>query len=161
MLNDHQIQKVWQNMLAAETRSLYFGDLANRYTSQKQWMTGITFFLSSGAAVTIIAKLNAWIPVMCSLFVAFISAYSIALNLDGKTRTMAKLHSTWNEIALAYERLWNHTYDTDAEDELTRILRMEDEPSQLATTSAPNDQELLGKWQQQVFRLHGLPTGHA
>jgi hypothetical protein len=160
MLNDHQIKKVWQNMLAAEARALYFGDLAGRYTAYKQWMTGITFFLSSGAAATIIAKYH-WIPVTLSLVVACISAYSMAVNLEGKIGTMTKLHSTWNNIAMAYERLWNHTYGPNAEDELDKIIQLEDEPSQLATTSAPNDQELLDKWQQRVFRLHGLSTGNA
>ena len=48
MLNDHQITSVWEHLLAAETRALYFGDLTSRYTAQKQWITGVSFFLSSG-----------------------------------------------------------------------------------------------------------------
>jgi len=48
MLSEAQIKRVWDNMLAAETRALYFGDLASRYTRQKQWIAGISFFLSSG-----------------------------------------------------------------------------------------------------------------
>ena len=39
MLTDDQINRVWQNMLAAEARSLYFGDLGSRYTRRKQWIT--------------------------------------------------------------------------------------------------------------------------
>jgi len=158
MLNEHQISKVWQNMLAAEARSLYFADLASRYTKQKQWITGASFFLSSGAAATIIAKAPSLVPIVLALIVAAVSAYSMAVNLDAKIGTMVKLHSTWNGIAIEYENLWNHTYAQNAEDQLDKIIRLEDEPSQLATTAAPNDQELLGKWQQRVCLLHDLPN---
>jgi hypothetical protein len=56
MLSEFQINRVWENMLAAETRSLYFGDLASRYTRKKQWITGLSFFLSFGAAASFIGK---------------------------------------------------------------------------------------------------------
>ena len=49
MHNEFQTNLVWENMLAAETRSLYFGDLATRYTRRKQCITGSSFFLSSVA----------------------------------------------------------------------------------------------------------------
>lgn len=70
MLNEAQITRVWEGMLAAETRSLYFGDLISRYTRQKQWITGTSFFLASGAAATIISKSPAWIPLILALIVA-------------------------------------------------------------------------------------------
>jgi len=50
MLNEFQRTQVWEDLLAAETRALYFGDLASRYTHQKQWITGLSFFFASGAA---------------------------------------------------------------------------------------------------------------
>ena len=55
MLTDDQIKRVWENMLAAEARSLYFGDLAARYTRRKRVITGASFFLSSGAAATLVS----------------------------------------------------------------------------------------------------------
>ncbi len=161
MLNESQIKQVWENMLAAETRSFYFGDLASRYTVRKQWITGASFFLSSGAAATIIAKAPTWIPAILALIAAAASAYSIATNLDGKIGTMSKLHSTWGRIMVEYERLWNHTYTENAEDELDRIIQLEEEPSELATTEGPNDEKLLGKWQERVFALRGLTDRHA
>ena len=53
MLNEFQQTKAWEGLLNAEARSLYFGDLASRYTRHKQWITGVSFFFSSGAAATI------------------------------------------------------------------------------------------------------------
>ena len=63
MLTEEQIVDVWEGRISAEVRSLYFGDLASLYTTQKQWITGASFFLSSGAAALLIAKLPVWIPI--------------------------------------------------------------------------------------------------
>jgi hypothetical protein len=158
MLNDAQIRRVWENMLAAEARSYYFGDLASRYATQKQWITGASFFLASGAAATIIAKAPDWVPIVFSLVAAAASAYSMAVSLDAKIITMAKLHSRWSRILNEYERLWSTTYADDAQDQLDRITQLEEEPSELATTEAPNDQKLMEKWQDRVFALRGLAT---
>jgi hypothetical protein len=160
MLTEFQLNRVWENMLAAETRSLYFGDLASRYTRQKQWITGLSFILSSGAAATVIAKSPPYVPVLLALAVSVATAYSIALNLDGKIATMVKLHSSWNRIAAEYDRLWNHAQDPDAEFQLSRIIESEREPSELATTEAPNNQKLLGEWQDRVFALYHLTDQH-
>ena len=161
MLTQDQIDRVWENMLASEARSLYFGDLANRYTRRKQWITGLSFFFSSGAAATVIAKAPAWVPVLLALASAAITAYSMAVNLDGMIGTMAKLHSSWNQISTDYDRLWNHAYDEDAEDQLNAIIGKERDSSELATTDAPNDQKLLEQWQQRVFVLHRLNDQNA
>jgi hypothetical protein len=84
----------------------------------------------------------------------------MAVNLDAKISTMAKLYSSWNRIAQEYSRLWSHADDQDAKDRLDEIIEMEREPSELATTGAPNDQKLLGKWQDHVFALYHLTGQH-
>src|SRR5712691_3531747 len=98
MLTEHQITDVWEGQIAAETRSLYFADLASVYSTRKQWITGISFFLSSGAAATLIAKSPVWAPTLMASLVAVITAYAVAVNLDAKIRTMAKLHYAWTSI---------------------------------------------------------------
>ncbi len=160
MLSEFQTTRVWENMLAAETRALYFADLASRYTRRKQWITGVSFFLASGAAASLIGKLPQWVPLVASAVVAVLSAYSMALALDRKISTMAKLHSAWNVIAQEYQRLWNNTYSDDAEEKLYAIFEREREPSELATTEAPNDQRLLGEWQEHVFSMYRLTGQH-
>ncbi len=160
MLDEFQRTQVWENMLAAETRSLYFGDLASRYSRQKQWITGFSFFFSSGAAATLIGKAPAFVPIVLSLAVAAMTAYSIAVGLDRRIATMAKLHSAWNRISQEYSHLWSHTDDDAAEGRLEHIIAMSREPSELATTDAPNDQRLLGQWQERVFALYHLTGQH-
>jgi len=143
-------------MLAAETRSLYFGDLAARYTRTKQWITGASFFFSSGAAATVVTRAPAWVPGGLALVVALVNAYSMAVNLDGKIKTMSTLHASWDRIATDYGRLWNHTYSDDAEEHMYEIIERARAASEIATTEAPNNQKLLGEWQDRVFALHNL-----
>ena len=155
-LTREQADDVWESQLFAETRSLYFGDFANLYSTRKQWITGASFFLSSGSAATIVAKMPACVPVLLSLLVALMTAYAVAVNLDSKIRTMAKLHYAWNQISNDYKRLWYHHYAEDADADLADIQRRETELSELATTDAPNDIKRMERWQDQVFKLHRL-----
>jgi hypothetical protein len=158
MLTEAQIADVWEGRISAEVRSLYFGDLASVYTRRKQWITGLSFFLSSGAAATLIAKLPVWFPIALSMIVALITAYAVAVNLDSKIRTMSKLHYAWSQISNDYQRLWNHTYSDEAEAEFTEIQRREMEFSELATTDAPNDPKRMLRWTDQVFKLYRLES---
>jgi len=158
VLSEQQIAHVWENMIAAETRALYFADLAASYTRRKQWITGLTFFLSSGAAVALLAKAPTGVPVVFALIVAAASAYTIAVNLDGKIATMAKLHTAWQVIATQYDQLWNHTWAEDAEGVFYRIVERECDPSELAVAAAPNDEARMAQWQDRVFALRHLNT---
>jgi hypothetical protein len=155
-LSDQQIDDVWKFQISAEVRSLYFADLANTYTVRKQWITGASFFLSSGAAATLIAKLPATVPIVLSLVVAIVTAYSIAVNLDSKIRTMVKLHGGWTQISNDYKRLWNHTYADDAELEFEDLQRREAELSEVATIEAPDDRKRMLRWTDHVFKQHRL-----
>ena len=75
MLTENQVNRVWNKMVEAEVRSLYFADLAGRYNRYKQILTGVSFFLSSGAAATLLAKAPDWIPILLAIIVAILSAY--------------------------------------------------------------------------------------
>jgi hypothetical protein len=156
MLTPEQIEDVWEGRISAEVRALYFGDLASHFSLQKQWITSLTFFLSSGAAATLIAKMPLWFPILLSTIVAIITAYSVAVNLDSKIRTMAKLHFAWNQIEIDFARLWNHTYSDAAEFDLYDIQRRVSEVSELATTDAPYDQKRLLRWQDRDLKQYRL-----
>lgn len=151
MLTEFQIEDVWKGMLAAETRALYFASLASRYSHRKQWIVGISFFLSSGVVVTLLAKLPNVVAIAASVVVAVLSAYSIAVGLDRKVGAMAKLHLEWQQIATDYNRLWNHAYEDYSENWLEDIIKREREPSKLAAVEAPNDEQLMGKWESYVL----------
>ncbi len=156
MLTEDQINDVWEGKISSEVRSLYFGDLANEYSTRKQWITGLSFFLASGAMASLIGKLPLWIPTALSLAVALGNAYSVAVGLDAKIRALAKLHFTWAQIGNDYGRLWNHTYSDEAESEFYDLQRREMEISELATTESPFDEKRLLRWQTVVLKQYRL-----
>ena len=158
MLDEAQLDAVWRDMLGAETRALYYADLAVRLTRKKQWIMGSILFLSSGAAVTAFAKQAPWLPSSLALAVAGLTAYSISANLEGALATLQKLNASWVRIQNDYERLWSHTYADDAERELEKIRELERSASEMGTGTA-YEPKLVEKWQDWVNRLH-TPDGH-
>jgi hypothetical protein len=148
-------------MVEAEVRSLYFADLANRYTRRKQFIAGLSFFLSSGAAASIIAKASNWVPILLAVIVALASAYSMAVGLDRYISGMAKLHYGWNHLAADYERLWNHWRDDDAERILEDLVKQAMEMSEQAT-EMPYHEKLIDKWRDIVYlRFQNSPNQQA
>jgi hypothetical protein len=150
MLTDNEVGRIWQRMAEAEVRSMYFADLVARYTRHKQIITGVSFFLSSGAVATLIAALPKWIPAALALIVAVLMAYSIAVNLDGRISTLSKLHYEWNRLGSEYERLWNHWSNTDAESTLHKLIERGREMSEMAT-EMPYDEERMDRWARLVY----------
>ena len=154
-LNDDQIATAWERLISAETYALYFGSLASRYSLQQRCVTFISFFFSSAAAVTV-SKFSMWLPISFSLIVAFATAYSVAIGLENKTRTMAKLHESWLALGQEYTELWNRTWSDEAETVLHALMRREQDLSTLATTEAPNNKRIMAESEEQIFRMHHL-----
>jgi hypothetical protein len=155
MLAEPQIEDVWKSQLAVETRALYFAD---RYTRQKKWITALSFFLSSAAAATLVARLPSWVPLVLSLTTAVITSYSVAFGLDSKMRSMARLHSQNSQLATDYERLWNNVHSDDAVSTLNALTRRDHEISASAELDAPNNEKIMARWQDYILRQHGLPA---
>ena len=145
MLTESQAGRVWQRMFEAEVRSLYFAEIAARYSRRKRIITGVVFFLSSGAAATLIGSLPKLIPTILSLVVAVLTAYSIAVSLDARIGKLSKLHYEWNYLESEYERLWNHWRDEDAEKALADLVRRAREISE-TSTEFTCDEKLIQKW---------------
>ncbi|MEX2302404.1 MAG: hypothetical protein WD733_15790 [Bryobacterales bacterium] len=158
-LTEAQTGAVWTKRYEAEIRSLYFGDLATQYTVRKQRIVALSFFLSSGAAATWIARFPSasWIAAGMSLIVAGLTAYSIAKNLDKAALKMAKLHAAWNQISDDYDRLWNHWFEDGAEAVLEDIQKRVRDVSEEGTTEAPYKPKLMEKWQEHVNAVY-FPT---
>ena len=162
MLTQEQTDRVWNGALAAEVRSLYFADLASSYTRRKQIITGITFFLASGAAAALVGKMPPSVPLALSVVSAILMAYSMAVNLDRAATTMAKLRFSWAQIEADYRHLWNHWYEDNSEEVLEGILLRGREASELGITEAPYKPGLIEKWQTFVHEQYGLiPTRQA
>ena len=143
--------EIWERRLEAEVYSLYFADLATCYTTQKQWITGISLFLSTTAAATVLGKVCEWIPFACSLIVAAATSYSFAVGLDKKVATLAKLHSEWNGLADDYASLWHQWYEPTSEAIGEGLNKRARELSFLATTEVPNKKKRIDYWSDVVY----------
>jgi hypothetical protein len=157
-LTPHQTNHVWEEKVEAEVRSLYFGELASSLTHRKQLMAGATFFLSSGAAATVIAKLPALVPAALALCSAIAAAYSMASELDKCIATLVDLHRQWNQLSMDYDSLWNHWYEEDAEERLRELSRRANEASGLGV-KMPFDEKAVNKWMERVYaRVRQVPA---
>ncbi len=150
MLAEGEVKRVWERMVEAEVRSFYFADLASQFTQRKQIITGISFFLSSGAAASLIAKAPTLLPILLSVAVALASAYSIAVGLDRRIKTLTKLHCEWNQLSSDYEHLWNHWGDDDAARILNELIKRGRDASEIGT-EMPYNEQLLEKWENVVY----------
>lgn len=157
MLTREEADRVWQRMVEAEVRSYYYGDLASQYTRRKQYITGISFFLASGAAATVAAKFPPVVPIILSLIVAILAAYSLGVGLDRCIRTLSKLHSDWNRLSSEYEHLWFHWQDADANEELQDLIKQARDISEIGT-EMPYKPKLLQKWQDMVYSRFQQPA---
>lgn len=158
MLTQNGTTLVWKKMFEAEVRSLYFGEQAVRYTTRKQIITGVSFFLSSGAAATLIASAPKWIPTAMAVVVALCTAYSMAVGLDRRIGTICKLHSEWNHLNSEYENLWDHWSEDGAQAILADLLKRGREASQIAL-EMPYDEKAMDKWGKLIYpRLKGEST---
>src|ERR1700757_3452137 len=78
-LNELQRKRLWEDLLLAEARSYYFGDLATKYNREQRVITWASLILSSGATVTAVtagvANGHAWLPAILALAASAITFY--------------------------------------------------------------------------------------
>ena len=150
VLTESERKTVWDKMIQSEVRSYYFASLASRYARQKQLLTGISFFLSSGAAATLVGKLPNYIAISLSIVAALIAAYSIAVSLDKRVIALSRLHTQWSQLCADYEHLWNHLDEEDAAQIYQELLERGRTASENGL-DLPYDEKALNKWTNFVF----------
>lgn len=154
MLTQHQIETLWQNKMAAEARSCYFGELASSESKLKRIISFITFIASSGAVVTLLSKGPTCLAAGLSLLIAITSGYTTATNQDGKIKTLGHLHLEWLRLEHDYDRLWSHTGDARAELDLDACLQRERELSETGATEVGHDAKRWKYWIDTIHKKH-------
>ena len=158
MLSGTQQRRVWEGMLSAEIRSNYFAELSGRYGSKQKLATWATLLFSSGAAISLMARLPddlQWIRLLCALTATAISIYSVVMQNQKLAVDASDLHARWNRLAKDYQRLWENVYVEDAAE---RLDALEDRATDLskAGTIFPNDRRAMLRWEQHVVEHHHL-----
>ncbi len=156
MLNEAQQQRLWEELIAAETRANYFGDLCGHYRTVHRACNWITLVLSSGAALTFVSKteLSSLAPFL-AVAVAGVSAYTLVLQNQERAMNCADLHLRWNKLAHEYQALWENIHTEDAAERLRQLTEKSEEISK-AGTSFPYRKRRMLKWQRHVEAHHGI-----
>lgn len=159
MLSALQQQRVWDGMLGAEIRSNYFADLSAGYYKRQKIATWAILFVSSGAAVSVLASLPDWAmllrPVL-TLTTAGLSGYSLVMQNQKLAVDAADLHARWDRFAKAYRNLWDDMYADDALDTLKKLEDMETDLSKSGVGLFAYDKSSMLRWQDHVEQQHHL-----
>ena len=161
MLSELERKRVWQAWFEGEVRANYFADLSTRYRWRQRMASWTTLFVSSGAFVALLAKLQAgygWVPAVLTLFAAGVSLYSVVVQNQQSTVDSANLHEGWNRLAKEYRALWNAT---DAAEAGPRLATLDATAVELSKsgTALPYRKGLIRKWHGHVveeFKAAGL-----
>lgn len=157
MLTSNQQRIVWEGWLGAEVRAYYFADLGSRDLRRQQVLTWLTLASASGAAVTLLAEwlppVLAWIRPVLSLATAGLSLWGVVAHYQKNFTDCADLHFRWNTLAVRYQLLWDHMYDTDAPLTLQQLKAIAAEISK-SSMAFPYDAARMGTWQDLVEAQH-------
>ena len=117
MLEESQQYRLYREWIGAQTRALFFAEKASRsLVLQRHTLASLCF--SSGAVVTLAAKLDPIFPSVFSVMTALVSAYSLVAQNQNKAVDAADLHSKWNKLSMEYARLWERWYTEEAVNDL-------------------------------------------
>lgn len=157
-LTDAQAKLVWEEWLASEMRSHYFGDLSGTYTNRQRIANWLGLLLSSGAAF---AFIGSWLPqgslAALALLVAGVNLYSLVMQNHKAAADCADLHAKWNRLAREYAELWNTWYSADASARLAATEERATEASK-AGLQYGRDRRRLERWEERVIEQRVRPA---
>src|SRR3954453_19062589 len=108
MDREYSKKLVWEALLDADYRSLYFGHLSSRLQSREQVITVIQGVLSSGTFIALIAKFQlGLVPPILSLLCVLLSIILINFKLGKSATLSASIYSKWSGVKNEYEVLWS------------------------------------------------------
>ena len=131
-------KRVWEELVYANMRVRYFGDLVRVYQERDKWIRVIVLALTSGSAATALAtlgqsSLGQWPKIILPLMATIGSLWLLLSQYSTLSRDASDLTVAWQAIAAQYETLWNDLQRPDAEVAFDRIY---DEAGKLSRPGA-------------------------
>lgn len=158
-LTDLQQRLLWDNWLSAEIRAYYFGTMAERVQHRQNLATWLMVLLSSGATVTILAKLGSqWAAAVAPLLALLTTAMSLWLLIEQNQRRVALYSDLFfrrSRLASEFQFLWDDMYSEDA---LSKLKALDEKVAELSKSSISKKYNVgvMLESQRHVERLHGL-----
>lgn len=158
-LTEHQQKRLWDDLVLAEARTLYFGELATQYHNTQRWLTCGLLVASSAAVAGLLPWLPTWFAPVFSLVTAAVGIYSTVSNYQKKGLDASEISARWSRKAKAYERLWEDMYRDDVLQRLNEIEDSDPELPRAGQALGPYEKDRMVRWQDHVERMrHVLAT---
>ena len=138
-------RRVWEEMVYANMRTNYFGDLVRTYQERDKWFRVAGLVLSSGSLASAVWTLEPQHRVIVPLLATAGSVWLLLSQYSTLSRDASDLMSSWQNIATKYERLFNGLEAPDAESQFDKIYEEADRLSKPAG-KFPQNQKKLEHW---------------
>jgi hypothetical protein len=143
---------VWEEMLSADMRANYFGELVRVYSQQDKWLRLATLLFASGSAATAVSQANPLVKLAIPIIATMASLWSFLSQYATLARDAAELHGEWNKVKRKYEQLWNSLESASAEADFHQIYDSAEGLSK-SGTKFPNKEGRLAYWLDQADKL--------
>jgi hypothetical protein len=117
---------VWEEMVYANMRASYFGDLVRVYQQRDKYVRIGVLVLTSGSVATAMLGLDQNLKWALPILATIGSLWLLLSQYSTLSRDASDLCLEWGKIASEYERLWNHLGDPDSEATYHRIYSSAD-----------------------------------
>lgn len=108
-------QRVWEEMVYANMRANYFGDLVRVYQQRDKWIRVAVLALTSGSMAAALLTLGQSAKIVFPLLATIGSLWLLLSQYSNLSRDASDLTMSWQGIAAKYERLWNNLAESGAE----------------------------------------------
>lgn len=156
-MTQNERQRLWTDLLDAETRTLYFADLVRHYENIEHWVTIGILVLSSGTTVSGFAGNDPKLQGVVASIAVILSTVLLVQKFSKKSELCANLHEQQNTLVAEYEEVWENSEQLPDLKERLHRLRRESARLSKAATTLPNKVGKLREWQKHVKIKRGLP----
>lgn len=126
---DKLYRRIWEEMVYANMRANFFGELVCIYQNWDKWLRLVVLILSSGSAVTALATLSMEVRLLLPLLATIASLWLFVSQYSTLSRDALELTTEWEALASQYEYLFNHIHDEGTEASFYRVFETADKLS--------------------------------
>lgn len=152
MLRDNLRRCVWEEMLTADMRANYFGELVGHYLKLDKGLRVATLLAASGTVGTALSQLDPSVKLAIPILATAVSFWLLISQYGSMARDASDLHSGWSAVQRDYERLWNNLDSGDAGEQYHQIYDRAEVLSK-SGTKFPNKTARLNYWLDQAARI--------
>ncbi len=134
-------------MRAARARSLRFGEMLARHLQRRQWVQGLSFGLSSAAALAVLAGPWPRVAAVLAGAVAVANAWGAAACPHQELVRLAALRSGWESLRIDCGSLLSSRRGGGARGRFDALQQRADRLGSLASSGSPRKPGAAGRWE--------------